>query len=431
MSDQITASEAEYETHGVLNAEEILLSDDRLVFKLYANQDTGGGGNPTLTTYIEGVSATRISVETVISALDNRYVGKDLFDANTILKADADNVPEALTVGVQTVVGRATGGEIAALAIDSDLSSVSANDDTLPSAKATKAALDLKAPLISPTFATSITGSYLTASQILGTDGSKNIVSLPVATYPSLTELSYVKGLSSAIQTQLGTKAIATTTITVAGTANQITSSAGAQDLSANRTWTLSLPADVLIPTILTSPNTGLHILDTNASHDLIIKPGSDLTADRTLTLTTGDTDMIVNLTATTDEYVLAYDVGTNTWRGVAGGTGGGITWTVVTDNTSMAVDNGYITNKGTLAVMTLPATAAVGKVVRVSGMNSAGWKIAQNANGQIHFGNQDSTAGVGGYISSTATRDAVELVCVVANNEWNVISSIGNITIA
>jgi len=30
--------------------------------------------------------------------------------------------------------------------------------------------------------------------------------------------------------------------------------------------------------------NTGLHILDTNASHDLIVAPGSDLLADRTLT---------------------------------------------------------------------------------------------------------------------------------------------------
>jgi hypothetical protein len=35
--------------------------------------------------------------------------------------------------------------------------------------------------------------------------------------------------------------------------------------------------------------NTGLHLLDTNASHDLIIAPGSDLTADRILTLTTDD----------------------------------------------------------------------------------------------------------------------------------------------
>ncbi|MEI6281048.1 MAG: hypothetical protein WCP17_03570, partial [bacterium] len=47
----------------------------------------------------------------------------------------------------------------------------------------------------------------LTASEILGTDASKNLVSLPLATYPSLTELSYVKGLSSAVQTQLGGKA--------------------------------------------------------------------------------------------------------------------------------------------------------------------------------------------------------------------------------
>lgn len=108
-----------------------------------------------------------------------------------------------------------------------------------------------------------------------------------------------------------------TRTITVAGTANQITSSAGAQDLSANRTWTLSFPSDVIIPTVLTVPNTGLHLLDTNASHDLIIKPGSNITADRTFTLTTGDTDMIVDFTAVTDEYVLAYDTGTNTWRGV------------------------------------------------------------------------------------------------------------------
>lgn len=54
---------------------------------------------------------------------------------------------------------------------------------------------------------TSLQLSGLTASEILGTDASKNLVSLAVATYPSLTELSYVKGLSSAVQTQLGLKA--------------------------------------------------------------------------------------------------------------------------------------------------------------------------------------------------------------------------------
>lgn len=63
-----------------------------------------------------------------------------------------------------------------------------------------------KAPKTSPTFWTSITGSYLTASEILITDSSKNIVSAPVATYPSLTELAYVKWVTSAIQTQLNAK---------------------------------------------------------------------------------------------------------------------------------------------------------------------------------------------------------------------------------
>ena len=50
--------------------------------------------------------------------------------------------------------------------------------------------------------------SGLTASQIVGTDASKNLVSLAVATYPSLTELTYVKGVTSDIQTQINGKQI-------------------------------------------------------------------------------------------------------------------------------------------------------------------------------------------------------------------------------
>lgn len=47
----------------------------------------------------------------------------------------------------------------------------------------------------------------LTASQILALDADKKLQSLSTATYPSLTELSYVKGVTSAIQTQLDDKA--------------------------------------------------------------------------------------------------------------------------------------------------------------------------------------------------------------------------------
>lgn len=100
-----------------------------------ANKRTSFQATPTDTAYP--------SEKLVKDSLDAK-VDKSTFDANTVLKADTDNTPAALTVGEQTVVGRATGGNIAALSIDSDLSSVSANDDTIPSAKATKAALDGK-----------------------------------------------------------------------------------------------------------------------------------------------------------------------------------------------------------------------------------------------------------------------------------------------
>ena len=43
------------------------------------------------------------------------YVAKTLFDANTILKADSDNVPLALAVAASRIVGRKSTGNIAAL----------------------------------------------------------------------------------------------------------------------------------------------------------------------------------------------------------------------------------------------------------------------------------------------------------------------------
>lgn len=78
---------------------------------------------------------------------------------------------------------------------------------------------------------------------------------------------------------------------TYTGTSSQITVT---EDADGNLTF--SLPADLLIPGVLTVPNTGLHLLDTNASHDLIISPGSNLSADRTLSLVTGDAGRTLTL---------------------------------------------------------------------------------------------------------------------------------------
>jgi hypothetical protein len=56
------------------------------------------------------------------------------------------------------------------------------------------------------TFLTAPVLSSLTASELIALDASNNIQSLPVATYPSLAELAFVKGTTSAIQTQLDSK---------------------------------------------------------------------------------------------------------------------------------------------------------------------------------------------------------------------------------
>ncbi|KKL12498.1 hypothetical protein LCGC14_2535150, partial [marine sediment metagenome] len=59
--------------------------------------------------------------------------------------------------------------------------------------------------------------------------------------------------------------------------------------------WT-DASQDFLTTGTLTVPNEGLHVLDTNASHDLVIKAGSDLTADRILSFVTGNAARTITL---------------------------------------------------------------------------------------------------------------------------------------
>ena len=110
-----------------------------------------------------------------------------------------------------------------------------------------------------PTFQTSINGAYLTASEMLITDASKNIVSAAVATYPSLTELSYVKGVTSALQTQLN--ALMTNPMTTGGDVIYGGAS-GTPTRLANGTagYLLQSNGTTLAPTWVTAPASGLTI---------------------------------------------------------------------------------------------------------------------------------------------------------------------------
>jgi hypothetical protein len=128
-----------------------------------------------------------------------------------------------------------------------------------------------------------------------------------------------------------------TRTITINGTTNQVVSSAGGQDLSSNRTWTLSLPQN--IHTAATPTFGGLTLsgaqsitgggltIRTAATQDGVIIAGraggtgtfdvtispTTLTADRTLTLADGNTTLVGGTMLTTARSI-------STTGGITGG---------------------------------------------------------------------------------------------------------------
>jgi hypothetical protein len=63
----------------------------------------------------------------------------------------------------------------------------------------------------------SINLQELTGERIVATNEDKDLISLSTNTFPSLTELSYVKGVTSGIQSQLNTKISANQNITLSG----------------------------------------------------------------------------------------------------------------------------------------------------------------------------------------------------------------------
>lgn len=134
-----------------------------------------------------------------------------------------------------------------------------------------------------------ITGSG-TINELAYFTGGQSIGSLSVATYPNLTELSYVKGVTSAIQTQLNGKVSNTRQIATSG------SLTGGGDLSADRT--LSLVNDSASPGINkvygtdASGNKGYRDFLTNAVIVSLYGAGID-----------GDVTISVNTTLIRDMY--------------------------------------------------------------------------------------------------------------------------------
>lgn len=110
----------------------------------------------------------------------------------------------------------------------------------------------------------------------------------------------------------------------------------------------------------------------------------------------------------------------------------GGFGWTDVTSATqTLAIENGYVTDRGGGVTYTLPGSANLGDTIKIVGKLGIA-TITPNANQQLLFGSASGTVGATGTAVATNAGDCVELICVTAgaSTVWRAANFVGNWTI-
>jgi len=341
---------------------------------------------------------------------------KDIWDANTIVKADVDNTPIALTVGASTFVGRRSTGSIVAmtpaqsaveLAAEMTLSYILTNGGSTGSnpiiisdnnvIKAANGGVEFNPRIgaVNDTYAISTDAGLLAESFIWGNPTimqmARGAFGLEVLADQAGSGSS-VRGIqirdnqvNPAVSQDLPMSAIiigSQDSRIEAGVVNTVI--LGGNDIVANANGAAYI-------------NNLAYYDVANAKRMLIRKPLAGITVDREIYYP--DRDGVLSL--------MGWDEITGTAK-------------------TVIVDEGYMANNASLVTFTLPATAAELTRFRIVGKGAGGWKIAQLAGQQILDGSSSTTVGTGGKIDSTDDAAAIELICTVADTKWTVISSEG-----
>lgn len=196
-----------------------------------------------------------------------------------------------------------------------------------------------------------------------------------------------------------------TRTITVAGTANQLTSSAGSQDLSANRTWTLSFPNQVIFPQYASS-TLGFSTVYASSTFGFF---GT------------------VNIATTTAGCASITSGGNVFSTGVACGSGSGGSGTVtsITPGTGLNSSPNPITTSGTISLRSYLATSTAetnSQVAYFTSTNGTPATLSSVATSSLAIGSSLSNSGtlgfqIGGSASSLSLNTA-------NTNTWSVLQN-------
>lgn len=99
--------------------------------------------------------------------------------------------------------------------------------------------------------------------------------------------------------------------------------------------------------------------------------------------------------------------------------------FTMQTDDFNAAVDNCYGMNKtGSIQVATLPATAAVGKVIQFRGYSADLFKVVANTGQTIKVANL--TTKTAGYVQTDIANGGFDLTCMATDTVWEASNIIG-----
>jgi hypothetical protein len=211
------------------------------------NQLVGAAVAQTIT---NGVTTTAPSQDAVFDALDlkvDKVVGSRLItSAESTLIGNTSGVntgDETVTtikskLGITTLSGSNTG--------DQDLSGyqLTSGKDASSGYVGISAGNVITLPL-----GRGFISNNVTPNQIAYFDNSGNLLTLSVATYPSISELAYVKGTTSAIQTQINSKVTGSGTSSGTNTGDQTFLNARVQTVTSSATVTPVSTNDLVIIT--------------------------------------------------------------------------------------------------------------------------------------------------------------------------------------
>jgi hypothetical protein len=163
---------------------------------------------------------------------------------------------------------------------------------------------------------------------------------------------------------------------------------------------------------------------------ELILVQENDTNIIEYAVLVGGPDEEILSITpvASTTKVLVSGGVSANpSWQDISAL---GLVWNSIGTSQTLVIDNGYFCTSGAALSLLLPATSVVGESIVIYLDGATQFSVTQNAGQSIRLGNQVTTVGVGGSLSSTQQGDSVTLICKEDDVSWAVLGSHGNLTI-